>query len=320
MATPALESAAPSRRPRSVLRRASLAATLLLLGALPAGGQSLDDAALVPRRELRTTVEYANEWWDHYWEGERRRDNENIGTLTTQSVTWSAAYGVTERVTLVASIPYVWTSASRGVLHDMRGWQDVTLAAKVRLLRTTVGERTGLDVSALGGVGVPASDYTPDFLPLSIGLASRRAMLRGALHLRGSEGWFAGGAVGRTWRSTVRLDRDAYYTDGELVLGSEVAMPDVLDYGVVAGWAHGRFTVPVGLAVQRTLGGGDIRRQDMPFVSNRMDFTRVHGRVTYALPRLDGLAVHLGAMHTLGGRNVGESTSISGGLTSAFRL
>jgi len=82
-------------------------------------------------------------------------------------------------------------------------------------------------------------------------------------------------------------------------------------------------TLPTGgvmLVAQRTLGGGDIRRQDMPFVSNRMNFTAAHAEVMYFLPGLSGLRLDLGAAHVLSGRNVGQSTTIMTGLTYAFHL
>ena len=56
----------------------------------------------------------------------------------------------------------------------------------------------------------------------------------------------------------------------------------------------------------------------MPFVSNRMDFTMGHAEVMYFLPGVAGLRVNVGAMHTLRGRNVGQSTTIMTGLTYAF--
>jgi hypothetical protein len=202
----------------------------------------------------------------------------------------------------------------------MQGRQDVTVAAKVALLRRPVSGRAVLGATLLAGVGAPTSDYTPDFQPLSIGLGSRRAIARAAVRVEDRAGWFADGSAGHSWRSTVRLDRTAYYTDGRLVLSDEVAMPDVFDYAVGAGYRGARFALPVTLTGQRTLGGGDIRRQDMPFVSNRMDFTRLHARAVYALPRLSGVFVHVGAMRTLAGRNVGRSSMLVGGLTSAVRL
>ena len=67
------------------------------------------------------------------------------------------------------------------------------------------------------------------------------------------------------------------------------------------------------VTAQRTLGGSDIRRQDMPFVSNRMDFVRVDAGVGYALVPAR-LTARLGAGHVLRGRNVGQATTFTGGL------
>lgn len=74
-------------------------------------------------------------------QGSVKRDNGNIGTLTTQSVTWVGSYGVTDRLSVMAILPYVWTHASRGPLHGMHGLQDFTLAAKYQLLTTPLTDR-----------------------------------------------------------------------------------------------------------------------------------------------------------------------------------
>jgi hypothetical protein len=167
---------------------------------------------------------------------------------------------------------------------------------------------------------VPTSDYTPDFLPMSIGLHSKSLTARAAAHLQDRTGWFFDGFAERMWRSNVTLDRSSYYTDGQWIESNEVAMPDVAEYRGTLGWQRGAWCVPVGFTFQRTLGGGDIRRQDMPFVSNRMNFTAAHAEVMYFLPGLSGLRLDLGAAHVLSGRNVGQSTTIMTGLTYAFHL
>jgi hypothetical protein len=91
-------------------------------------------------------------------------------------------------------------------------------------------------------------------------------------------------------------------------------MPRVADYVISAGYRRNRLYVPISLIGQRTLGGGDIRRQDMPFVSDRMNFTKVDAFVFYALNIPKVPAFKLGAAHTLRGRNVGQSTTMSAGL------
>jgi hypothetical protein len=306
----------PDRAPLAAALVAALAAS-----AAPAAAQTLDDGFVLPRRVVRATVEYGSERWDRYWEGERLRDNGNIGTLTTRSTTLAAGYGVTDRLSVFAALPWVATEASQGVMRGQRGRQDVTVAAKYEALRARVGGRARLSALAMAGVGAPTSDYTPDFLPMSIGLGARRATARAVVHAQDRTGLFVEGAAGHTWRSTVRLDRPAYYTDGRLTLSDEVAMPDVADYTAAVGYQDARWCVPVMLVAQRTLGGGDIRRQDMPFVSNRMDFTRLQGRVMFTPPAArGGLQLHVGAMRTLSGRNVGRAAALSGGATVAFRL
>lgn len=62
-----------------------------------------------------------------------------------------------------------------------------------------------------------------------------------------------------------------------------------------------------------TQGGGDIRRQDMPFVSNRMNAQRVGGLVMYYLPWPKNFAVRATASQTVAGRNVGQTTTVMGG-------
>jgi hypothetical protein len=286
----------------------------------PVAAQTLDDGLTIARHELRTSVDYATDRWSEYWEGTLRRRNDNIGTLTTRSVAVTARYGVTRNLMLVATLPYVWTEASDGVLQGMEGAQDLTVAAKYRLLRLPLTHRLVLGANVLAGAAVPTTDYTPDFLPMSIGLGSRRAIARASAHLRDRTGLFADGSLGRAWRSTVTLDRPAYYTDGHLVLSDEVAMPDISDWQASLGFQNARWCIPVGFAGQRTLGGGDIRRQDMPFASNRMDFTRAHAAVMYTLPTPSSLILGVGAARTLSGRNVGRSTTLSFGVTHVLGL
>jgi hypothetical protein len=291
----------------------------LALVAAQLRAQAIDDGAMLPRRALVAGLLYAHESWSQYWEGTLKRDNGNIGTLTTQRVTWMAGYGITDRLSVMAMLPYVWTHASEGPLHGMSGMQDFRLAAKYQLLATPLADRGTLRAMVVGAAGIPAGNYTPDFLPLSIGLASRQFSGRFTLNFQAHEGWFLNGSAAYTWRTKVKLDRPAYYTNGQLTLSDEVAMPAVFDYTVSAGYEVGRLSIPISLTQQRTLGGGDIRRQDMPFVSNRMDFVRLEGLVMYAVPAPQ-LGIRIGMSRIVSGRNVGQSTTLTGGLFHTFHF
>lgn len=285
------------------------AATSILLLLLAAPALRAQDE--LPRRTLGAGVVLTHERWDRYWEGTLLRENGNIGTLTTRTAALVLGYGVTDRLSVSAALPYVRTRASQGTLREMHGVQDVMVSARYRLLSQPVGD--GRMTAALtGAVGVPAGDYSPDFLPLSIGLGSRRVSGRLSLGYAMGEAWSLDASAAYTWRGSVRLDRDAWYTDGRLHLGNTVPMPDVFDATLGAAYRAGRLHLPVSVTAQRTLGGGDIRRQDMPFVSNRMDFVRVDAGLGLALPA--GLALRLGAGRVVHGRNVGQSASVSAGL------
>jgi hypothetical protein len=286
---------------------------LVTLSAAPLGAQTIDDGLLMPRRTLGTGLVYTHDSWTEYWEGTLKRANGNIGTLTTQSVTWMGGYGVTDRLTVMAMLPYVRTNASQGPLHGMDGVQDITIAVKYQLLATPLTDRGTLRAMVVGAAGIPASNYVPDFLPLSIGLASRQFLGRFILNFQAHQGWFLNASAAHTWRTKVTLDRPAYYTNGQLYLSNEVAMPDVFDYTVTAGYQRGRLCIPISLSQQRTLGGGDIRRQDMPFVSNRMDFVKAGGLVMYR-------GVRLGISRVVSGRNVGQATTLTGGYVYTFQL
>ena len=276
-----------------------------------------NDGFMLPRRTLATGVIYEHDSWDQYWEGALKRRNGNIGTLTTQSVALVAQYGITDQLGVTVALPYIRTHASQGVLHDIAGYQDVSLSAKYAVLGMQTGH--GALSAYVAGTGtLPVSDYTPDFYPLSIGTAGGRATGNLTLHFQSSSQWFATASSAYTWCSNVRLNRNSYYTDGKLYLTNEVAMPNVLEHTLTAGLDLGHLRVPLSIVQRRTLGGGDIRRQDMPFVSNRMNFVRAEAGVMYELPKNFGL--RFGAARVLSGRNVGQSTTLSSGLFYGVHL
>ena len=100
----------------------------------PVWAQTIDDGVVMSKGQLFTGAVYTHDTWDEYWEGGLKRDNGNIGTLTTQSNTFFANYGITDRLNVIGHVPYVWTQASQGVLAGMSGVQDLTLAAKFRAI------------------------------------------------------------------------------------------------------------------------------------------------------------------------------------------
>ena len=302
------------------LFRTIRAVVLLAVSAVTATAQTPADGFMMPKRHASMGVHYSSDSWDHYWEGTRKRTNGNIGTITTRSVTAVAGFGITDRLGIMATLPYIWTHASQGVLSDASGVQDLNVAIKYKLLAAGSSSAQAFSAFVVGAATIPVSDYTPDFLPLSIGSAGGRASARLTLNYEAASAWFDNASAAYAFCSNVKLNRNSYFTDGQLYLTNDVAMPNVLEGTMSGGYRHGRWQVPLALVQQRTLGGGDIRRQDMPFVSNRMDFVRVEAAVMYAPPVPSNISIRLGAAHVLTGRNVGQSTTFTTGVSHAFHF
>lgn len=288
---------------------------LLLVVLLPlvSKSQTLTDGFMMPKKDLCTGFMYSHDQWTKYWEGELKRDNGNIGKVTTQMITWVGVYGITDKINVIAMVPYVKTEASQGTLRGMKGIQDLSLGVKYNFLKAEMGKLTLKTFAALNFT-TPLTNYTADFLPLSIGMESKKISYRVGTYLRHETGFFVNANVGYTWRSNVEIDRPAYYTGDELYMTNEVKMPNVFDLVVGLGYAKGPVQVHVDYMQQNTLGGADIRRQDMPFVSNRMNFSKVGVDAQYYLPKPRGLAVKAMYTFTPAGRNVGQSTTIGGGV------
>lgn len=274
---------------------------------------------MMPKRNFCTGLMYSSDQWTDYWEGTRKRDNENIGEVTTTSITYMGNYGITDRLNVIAMLPYIKTEASGGTMTGMKGIQDLTVALKYQLVSQEAGPGT---LKAFGALSYtqPLGNYTPDFLPLSIGLRSKNIGYRINAYYQITSGWFANASGGYTWRSNVRLDRTSYYTDGQLFMTNEVEMPNVADVFASAGYNKNGIQAELNVMVQRTLGGADIRRQDMPFVSNQMDFVKGGVLVMYYPKFVPNLAIRGAYAYTFSGRNVGQSTTITAGVLYTFKF
>jgi hypothetical protein len=290
---------------------------LLILGVLGgAKAQSLTDGIFMDKQYLCVAAVYNHDAWDQYWEGALLRKNGNIGTLTTQSTVLMANYGLFNKVNLIAMLPVVWTNASGGTLASQRGLQDLTLAVKYKAFETgLLGGKFSAQVVA--GGSLPTTNYVADYLPLSIGLHSKTLFGRGILHYAGAKHLtflLSGTFIGR---SNVTIDRTSYYTTQQ-IYSTEVKMPNAAQFAFRGGYYSFRWGAELLAEHNATLGGFDIRRQDMPFLSNNMDATRVGAQAFYRLPFLADLQVIGTVMQTVQGRNVGKSLTWSAGFTKFF--
>jgi hypothetical protein len=296
-----------------------LAAAMIAAGIASGGVVSAQtdlDAIMMNKHQFCQGIMYDYSSWDHYWEGTFKRDNENLGTVSTQALMYMPNYGITNNLNVMASVPYVWTKASEGVLHGLSGMQDLSVYVKWRPLVKSFGKNK-FSLFTIGGFTTPLSNYVTEFLPMSIGLGSTNLSARGMVDYR-RDHFTATVSATYTWRSNVKLDKDAYY-DTELHLTDEVEMPNVSMYQLRTGY-RGRYLIAEALLSRTTtLGGYDITKNNGQLYPNlKMNSTVVGVNIKYTLKQFTNLAFTAGAGYTVAGRNVGQSKTFGVGAYYVF--
>lgn len=267
--------------------------------------------------ELCLVATYGESTWKEYWEGKRLRENLNIGRFTSANFMPMAGYGITNRISLFATTAYISNSSDAGTMQHMKGWQDLHMEAKMQLSKTELGN-SKLSSFVTVGFSLPISNYIPDFLPYSIGLGSKTASARLIGHWKHNNGIFATVQTGYILRSNIEVDRETYYTDRQYY-SNEMAIPDVWDGSLRAGFDNRHLRVGAQYNWALATSGSDMRRNDMPYPSNRMNRESISLTALVWVPWVKGLAVQAMADQTIAGRNMGKSFGWMGGLQYVFK-
>jgi hypothetical protein len=299
------------------MKKVALTGAIALLTLCTAFAQMPTDGFLMKKGQLCNMLQYNHNSWTDYWQGTEKRSNTNLGTLTTQSAMLMSNYGITDKLNVMAALPWVKTSSSVSYLQGQSGIQDFSLWLKWQPYMLKLGNNA-LSFQTTGGVSIPASDYLVDFLPFSIGAKCRTASLRGIVHFSTGLGLYATAQAGHTWRSNVELNRNSYFYDGQLFYGNKVPVPNVFDATLRIGFLKSKFQVEVWGDRNACITGDDIRYNDMPNLTNKMQATAVGGFAKYWItPKL---ALSAGGAYVLNARNMGQSTSYNGALFYLFNL
>ena len=252
--------------------------------------------------------------WKNYWEGTLKRENLNMGRVSTTNFMLMGNYGITNKLNVLFGLPYVKTKTSAGNMAGQKGLQDLSLFVKWVACQKHIA-KGHLKTMLIGGYATPVSDYTADFLPLSIGLHSKNVNLRVMADYQRNN-WFVTASYTYIARSNVVIDRSTYYTT-EMHYSNEVKMPDASQFNFRIGYRSEVLIAEAIFNKWTTLGGFDIPRNGMPFVSNKMNATGIGLNVKYETP-LDGLSVVANGTTTVAGRNVGQATGFNAGVFYIF--
>jgi hypothetical protein len=282
-----------------------------------ASAQAENDGIMIPKNYICAGPMFSSSSWTNYWEGTYKRDNGNIGNVTNNVYSFMATYGITNDLIVTAGLPYVTTHASAGTLQGQKGIQDLSVNLKWRGYRLKSGFGTLSLFASLTG-SIPLTNYQADFDPLALGSHSKNFTARAVIDYNFGKVFVTGSGAYMT-RSNITIDRNSYYTT-QLIYSNQVELPNMSNYNFRAGY-RSKYFIAEGVAdINTSLGGFDIRKNDMPFPSNRMNMTSVGGNLRYRLKSFYGLEFSAGDDYVVAGRNMGQSNMIHGGVTYIFGL
>ncbi|MDO8365648.1 MAG: hypothetical protein Q7T20_02540 [Saprospiraceae bacterium] len=283
---------------------------LLLCGT--AAAQTPTDGLMMPQGQLCILGQYTNSTWENYWQGETKRSNLNLGSVTTQSAMIMGNYGITKNLNAMVGVPYVWTSSDVSYITGQKGLQDLSIFLKYQAVEIEAAGGA-FKVQATGGLSTPVSNYTPDLLPFSIGLHSQTASLRAVLNYTADFGLYVTAQAGHTWRSSTIIDHNSYLFNNELIYSDEMPVPNVFDYSARLGFIKPRYQAEVWYDAYNGLSGDDIRYNESPQASNKMAAGQAGVFGKYFITKR--FALLAAVSQVLSGRNVGEALTWTAGAT-----
>ncbi|OON70326.1 hypothetical protein [Hymenobacter sp. CRA2] len=226
--------------------------------------------------------------------------------VRVSSVSLYANYGITDNIEAVLSLPYIQAKgkAAQPVLQDegytntRAGLQDVSVMLKFKSFSAPVGN-SQLDLLGAVGVSTPAGNYRNDpglGYIIAIGNRATKYTTLGIAQLRTPSGIFFMGQAGYSLRTN--------------------AVPNAFLADAKVGYAGLNFYAEAwGSLQQSSSTGTDILQPNFTgdFTATRVSYARI-GASVYK-PVIKGIGVILGVSQYVTGRNVGQSTGVSAGVS-----
>ena len=285
--------------------------------------QTPSDDLLMQKREFCVALLYDAGSWDQYWEGARLRSNANIGTFSKKAATSMVAYGITNKINLIATLPYIQTEATGGQLKGASGIQDLNIAIKGEIFNQQVGPGK-ISFLATGGFATPVSNYLSDYQPFSLGLGTNEWSLRGILQYRFDNGIYVRGAAAHLWRGQTKVERNFYYNNGAYY-SQWMDVPNALNYNCSVGtWLfNSALKIEANYMGLRSTSGDDIRIYNSPQPTNKVEVDQVGFFAQYyfkTIKPLQGFGVIASYSKMIHGRNMGQFQNYGFGITYQFKI
>jgi hypothetical protein len=277
------------------------------------------DEVMMGKGEICTALIFEHSSWNQYWEGTYLRENANIGTFTRQTAMPMVAMGLTKKINIIASLPYISTNASGGTQAGQSGFQDISISAKVDWIQKKVGNGRLLFLTN-AHFSTPVGNYLSDYMPFSLGAGATEIGLRGIGGYKMDNGLLFRAALAYLWRGQTEVERDYYYDNGS-VYSPYMNVPEALNFHAAIGyWAFdNRLRMEATYMSLNCLTGDDIRSYNRPQPTNKTEVSQVGAWVQYFIKSDQGLGALAYFNKTLSGRNMGKATTIGVGLTYQFK-
>ena len=278
------------------------------------------DGLMMPKGEICIALQYDQVTWDRYWEGSTIRLNQNIGTFTKQMGMPMIVGGITDKVNVILSLPYVKTAASAGQLTGVQGIQDLGISVKALFLEKPIGKGKLTGFSNLS-YSTPASNYLSDYMPFSLGFGANELGIRAIGKYELDKGLYFRASYAYLHRGATEAERDFYYAD-QAYYTAKMDVPNAFQGQLTLGsWLFNyRLRVEASLNTIRSTSGDDIRVYSMPQPTNKVNFDRVEGFAQYYFKSGGkGFGLIASYQQAISGRNMGQFSGYGLGITYQFK-
>ena len=268
---------------------------LLTVTLLTPAASALDLNGFLPMAgEGAAALSYSTESYDEFWAGDTKVPTPPpLGEVETTTASLWLRWGFTDRLALVANVPYVDSEGDGSMGFSEDGLGDVEALLLFSALERSSGTARHRLIAGLGG-RTPASNYVAD-APVSLGDGSTDLLLR----------------------LVYQIEIGSFYASQQVGFDSRGDdVPDTFPLFTEAGYTWGRVTGSLFYSRLLADGGTDIGDPDFTFPSNEEEYSRAGGKVYVRFS--DRIGASAAAFTTLDGRNSGDATGGSVGLVFQF--
>lgn len=283
--------------------------------------QTPTDALLMGAKQACVLVDYNFSRFNHYWEGEFKRDNPTIGTVRRHTVMPMVALGIGDNLNFFMGLPHISTSSSNpngGKFAGVSGLQDWNLAIKYRWLNKECKEGRFSSLATVG-FSTPITNYLSDYMPYSLGFGAPELSYRTISLYETNKGSYVRLSGAFIWKGYTEAERAYYYNDGSYFT-PWMDVPSAITTEVALGkWLLNRsLQIELLYFGQNSLSGDDIRAYNAPQPTNRINMHRLGFFAHYHVKSMEGLGMILYYNRVFQGRNAPEFKTIGAGVTYFF--